>query len=60
MINGKYILEYFGGRKYVFAIFVVILSYTFVLKGLLSVKDWIGFTSAIGVAYIIGNVASKK
>ena len=52
-------LEKVGGRKYLFAILVVVLGFVLVMTGKVDPKDWFGFVEIIGGSYILGNVVSK-
>lgn len=49
----------FGGRKFIFALFVVGLSFALVLTGTISSTEWLEFTKFIGVTYVAGNIITK-
>jgi hypothetical protein len=55
----KYPLERVGGRKFIFAILVVILSFVLVITKTLPVITWLDFVTTIGGIYVIGNVVTK-
>ncbi len=52
-------IEKFGGRKFIFAMLAIILSFILVVLKMVEPTDWFNFTGVIGGSYIIGNVASK-
>ena len=52
-------LEKIGGRKYLFAILVVVLGFVLVMTGRVESKEWFGFVEVVGGSYILGNVVSK-
>ncbi|MBC7236232.1 MAG: hypothetical protein H5T69_10335 [Chloroflexi bacterium] len=52
-------LSKLGGRKFLFALLAVILSFILVLARLATAEQWMQFVEVIGAAYVIGNVASK-
>lgn len=52
-------LEKLGGRKFLFAVLVVVLGFVLVLTAHVGANDWLGFVEIVGGSYILGNVASK-
>lgn len=52
-------LSKLGGRKFLFAILAVLLSFILVLARFATAEQWMQFVEIIGGAYVIGNVASK-
>jgi len=52
-------LDKFGGRKFLFALSVVILSFILVLAKAATADQWMQFVEIVGGSYILGNVASK-
>jgi hypothetical protein len=51
-------IEAIGGRKFIFAMMVTILSFVLVLVGKLMVNEYLNFVEVIGGLYVIGNVTS--
>ncbi len=51
-------LEKFGGRKFIFGILGVVLSFILVLMGKLNADAWATFIEVIGGTYVIGNVGA--
>lgn len=54
-----YPLEKIGGRKFIFAMFVMSLAYVLVILKLMTTAEWVTLSKFIGSAYIIGNIATK-
>lgn len=52
-------MEKLGGRKFVYALLVVVIASYFVIVGKLSTEGWITFVEVIGGLYVIGNLGSK-
>lgn len=48
-----------GGRKFVFAVGVVILSFILVVLGLMGEANWVTLCLGVAGMYIGGNVAQK-
>ncbi|MBC7238627.1 MAG: hypothetical protein H5T71_00820, partial [Chloroflexi bacterium] len=48
-----------GGRKFLFAVLVVVLAFALVLARLADAEQWMRFVEIVGGAYVLGNVASK-
>lgn len=51
-------LDVLGGRKFIFALFLTILTYSLVVMGKLAADAFITFALGIGSVYVIGNVAA--
>lgn len=49
----------FGGRKFFYALLVVILAFALVLTDKISADAFLKFVEIIGGSYVVGNVASK-
>lgn len=49
-------IDQLGGRKFIYALLVVILTFILVVIGKLAVDSFIAFAETIGGIYIIGNV----
>lgn len=47
------------GRKFIFALLVVIAGFVLVLTGKASVEQWFNFAELIGGIYVAGNVGEK-
>ncbi|MBC7078224.1 MAG: hypothetical protein H5T92_07970 [Synergistales bacterium] len=52
-------LNKLGGRKFLFAVLVVVLAFALVLARLADAEQWMRFVEIVGGAYVLGNVASK-
>jgi len=52
-------MELLGGRKFVFALVMLIASFALVLVGDLPAIDWVKFAEVIGGIFVIGNVSTK-
>jgi hypothetical protein len=52
-------IEKIGGRKFIFGLLLLFMSFVLVLLDKLSTDQWTVFASITGGTYIIGNVASK-
>jgi hypothetical protein len=52
-------LEKLGGRKFVFAILVILLGFVLVLTKVATSDQWMKFVEVVGSSYIIGNVVTK-
>jgi hypothetical protein len=48
-----------GGRKFVYAILVVVLGFVLVFIGKVTAEDWMNFASIVGGIYVIGNIVSQ-
>ncbi len=53
------ITDSIGGRKFVYAVLAVALSFALVILGKLTADSWTTFVSIIGGIYVIGNVADQ-
>jgi hypothetical protein len=53
------ITDSIGGRKFVYAVLAVALSFALVILGKLSADSWTTFVSIIGGIYVAGNVADQ-
>lgn len=47
-------------RKFLFAVVADLMGFILTLQGKATAEQWMAFTAALGVTYILGNVASKK
>ncbi len=52
-------MDIIGGRKFIFALFVVIIAGVFVVTGKLSAVEWNSFAVLIGGMYIGGNLGDQ-
>lgn len=50
-------LDKYGGRKFLYAILVVVLGFVFVCIGATTSDLWFDFAKFMGVVYVAGNVA---
>jgi hypothetical protein len=50
-------IDQLGGRKFVYALLVVVLAFVLVVVGKLTTDAFIGFAETMGGIYVIGNVA---
>jgi hypothetical protein len=48
-----------GGRKFAFAVLIVILGFVLVIMGKVTPEAWITLSSVVGGIYVTGNVVSK-
>lgn len=53
------ITDSIGGRKFIYAVLAVALSFVLVIMGKLSADSWTTFVSIIGGIYVVGNVADQ-
>lgn len=52
-------MDKLGGRKFVFAVAVVIIASGFVFAKVLPIEKWVEFVEVVGASYVLGNIASK-
>ena len=52
-------IEKLGGRKFVFGMMLIVLSFVLVCVGKLETEIWTQFVSIVGGTYVLGNVASR-
>lgn len=48
-----------GGRKFIFAMFVVMLGFVLVMGIKTTAQEWFSFVQVIGGIYVAGNVLEK-
>ncbi len=53
-------MELLGGRKFIFAMTALFLSFIMVMAKLVSASDWQGFVAILGITYITGNVMEHR
>jgi hypothetical protein len=52
-------LDKIGGRKFIFAILLIVIGYLLVDKGKLTADSFLNYAEFVGATYVIGNVAVK-
>ena len=52
-------LDDVGGRKFIFAIVVIILGFALVITNRVGSDLWFNFVEIVGGTYVVGNVVSK-
>lgn len=53
------VIDMIGGRKFVFAILLTILSFVLVILKIVESAEWLKFMEVVGGTYVLGNVAVK-
>ena len=51
-------IDKLGGRKFIYAILVLVMSFALVVAGKLETQAFLSFAEMVGGIYVIGNVAS--
>lgn len=53
-------LDRFGGRKFIVGVLLITVASIFTWMGIMTVDQWLWFTSGVGVAYFGVNFIQKK
>ena len=49
-------IEAFGGRKFLYALLAIVLSFVLVILGKVTPSEWITLVEIMGTVYVIGNI----